>query len=61
MEEKPNSLINIAGKPIVRITIVEDVAVRTNFARITLLAATKRNNPKPIWRSKILKTVPKKL
>jgi hypothetical protein len=60
-EEKPNSLVNVAGKPIVRITIVEDVAVGTNIARITLLAATRRNNPKPIWRSKILKTVPKKL
>jgi hypothetical protein len=60
-EEKPNSLVNVAGKSRVRITIVEDVAVGTNIARITLLAATRRNNPKPIWRSKILKTVPKKL
>jgi hypothetical protein len=60
-EEKPNILVNIAGKPRVRITIVEDVAVGTHIARITLLAATRRNNPKPIWRSKILKTVPKKL
>jgi hypothetical protein len=59
-EEKPNNLVNIAGKPSVRITIVEDVAVGTNIARIILLAATRRNNPKPIWRSKILKTVPKK-
>jgi hypothetical protein len=47
-EEKPNSLVNVAGKPIVRITIVEDVAVGTNIARITLLAATRRKNPKPI-------------
>jgi hypothetical protein len=60
-KEKPNSLVNVAGKPRVRITIVEDVAVGTNITRITLLAATMRNNPKPIWRSKILKTVSKKL
>jgi hypothetical protein len=60
-EEKPNSLVNVAGKPKVRITIVKDVAVGTSIARITLLSATWRNNPKPIWRSKILKTIPKKL
>jgi hypothetical protein len=60
-EEKPNSLVNVAGKPRVRITIAEDVTVKTNIARITLLAAIRRNNPKPIWRSKILKTVPQKL
>jgi hypothetical protein len=47
-EEKPNSLINVTEKPRVRITIVEDVAVGTN-ARITLIASTRRNNPKPIW------------
>jgi hypothetical protein len=60
-KEKPNSLVNVAGKPRVRITIAEDVAVGINIARITLLAATRRNNPKPIWQSKILKIVPKKL
>jgi hypothetical protein len=37
----------------VRITIVEDVAVGTNTARIILLVATKRKDPKSIWRSKI--------
>jgi hypothetical protein len=58
-EEKPNSLVNIAGKPRVRITIVEDVAVGINIARITFLAATMRNNPKLIWWSKILKIIPK--
>jgi hypothetical protein len=47
-EEKPNSLVNVAGKARVRITIVEDVAVGTNIVRITLLVATRRNNPKPI-------------
>jgi type IV secretory pathway component VirB8 len=47
-EEKPNSLVNIAGKPRVRITIIKEVAVGTNIARITLLATTRRNNPKPI-------------
>jgi hypothetical protein len=60
-EEKLNNLVNIAEKPGVRITIVKDVAVGTNIARITLLVATRRNNPKPIWRSKILKIVSKKL
>jgi hypothetical protein len=60
-EKQHNGLVNIGGEPRVRITIVEDVAVGTNIVRITLLAATRRNNPKPIWRSKILKTVPKKL
>jgi hypothetical protein len=59
-EEKPNSLVNVAGKPRVRITI-EDVAAGTNIAKITLLVATRRNNLKLIWRSKILNTVPKKL
>jgi hypothetical protein len=59
-EKKPNSLVNIAGKLRVRITIVEDVTVVINIARISLLAASRRNNPKPIRRSKIFKTVPKK-
>jgi hypothetical protein len=60
-KEKPNSLVNVAGKPREQITIVKDVAVGTNIARITLLTATTRNNPKPISRRKILKTIPKKL
>jgi hypothetical protein len=47
-EEKPNSLINVAGKPRVRITIVEEVAVEIYIARITLLAAIRKNNSKPI-------------
>jgi hypothetical protein len=59
-EEKPNSLVNVAGEPKVRITIVKDVAAGINIARITLLAATRRKNPKLIWR-KIWKTVPIKL
>jgi hypothetical protein len=42
------SLSNVAGKPRIQTTIVKDVAVGTNIARITLLAATKRNNPKSI-------------
>jgi hypothetical protein len=37
----------------VRITIIEDVAAGTNTARIILLAATERKDPKSIWRSKI--------
>jgi hypothetical protein len=35
-EEKPNSLVDVAGESRVRITIVEDVAARRNIARITL-------------------------
>jgi hypothetical protein len=46
-------LINVVGESRVRITIVEDVAAGTNTVRITLLAATKRKDPKSIWRSKI--------
>jgi hypothetical protein len=46
-------LIDVAGKLRVRITIVEDVAAGTNTVRIILLAATKRKDPKLIWRSKI--------
>jgi hypothetical protein len=38
-------LINVAGELRVRITIVEDVAVETNIARIVLLASTKRKDP----------------
>jgi hypothetical protein len=52
-EKKPNSLVDVAGELGVRITIVEDVAARTNLARIILLAATIRKTPKSTWRSKI--------
>jgi hypothetical protein len=60
-EEKPNNLVNVAGEPKVQITIVKDVAAGINIARITLLVATRRKNPKLIWQSKIWKTVPIKL
>jgi hypothetical protein len=46
-------LIDVAGESRVRITIVKDVAAGTNTVRIILLAATKRKDPKSIWRSKI--------
>jgi hypothetical protein len=46
-------LIDVAGESRVRITIIEDVATGINTARIILLAATKRKDPKSIWRSKI--------
>jgi hypothetical protein len=46
-------LIDVAGESRVRITIVEDVATGTKTARIILLAAAKRKDPKLIWRSKI--------
>jgi hypothetical protein len=35
-------LVDVAGESRVQITIVEDVAARTNIVRIILLAATKR-------------------
>jgi hypothetical protein len=60
-EEKSNNLVNVAGEPKVRITIVKDVAAGINIVRKTLLAATRRKNPKLIWQSKIWKTVPIKL
>jgi hypothetical protein len=41
-------LIDIAGESRIRITIVENVAPGTNTARIILLAATKRKDPKSI-------------
>jgi hypothetical protein len=46
-------LIDVAGESRVRITIVEDVVAGINTARIILLAATKRKDPKLMWRSKI--------
>jgi hypothetical protein len=46
-------LVDIVGESRVSITIVEDVAAMTNIARIILLAATKRKDPKLIRRSKI--------
>jgi hypothetical protein len=42
-------LVDFAGESRVRITIVEDIAVGINIARIIPLAATKRKkNPKSI-------------
>jgi hypothetical protein len=52
-EKRPNSLVDVAGEPSIRITIVEDIAAGTNIARIILLAATMRKPPKSTWRSKI--------
>jgi hypothetical protein len=46
-------LVDIAGDSRVQTTIVENVAAGINIARIILLAATKRKDPKSIWRSKI--------
>jgi hypothetical protein len=46
-------LIDVVEEPSVRNPIVEDIAVRTNIARIILLAATMRKTPKSTWRGKI--------
>jgi hypothetical protein len=45
-EEKSNNLVGIAGEP----TIIEDIAVGTKIARITILVPIKRKSPKPISR-----------
>jgi hypothetical protein len=42
-------LVDVIGEPKVRITIVGDVAARTNIESKNLLAATMRKDPKPIW------------
>jgi hypothetical protein len=52
-KKETNNLVDVAKEPIVRIIIAKDVAVGTNIAKITHLAATIRENPKSIWRSKI--------
>jgi hypothetical protein len=54
----PNSLVNVAGEPRARITIVEDVVARKFIVRIILLAATMRSDPRLIWQSKIRRTIP---
>jgi hypothetical protein len=46
-------LITVVGESRVRITIIEEVAAGTKTARIIFLAASKRKDPKSIWRSKI--------
>jgi hypothetical protein len=53
MEDKPNSLIDVAGEPRVRINVIEDVAVGVDIARINLLVATNKNHPRSIRQSKI--------
>jgi hypothetical protein len=40
-------MVDVAGEPRVRTTVVEDVVVGTNIAR-RLLAATMRKDSKPI-------------
>jgi hypothetical protein len=54
-------LVDVAGESRVRITIVEDVAAEKIIARIILLAATMRKDPRSVWRSKIQRTIPKEL
>jgi hypothetical protein len=45
-EKRPNSVVDVAGEPSIRITIVEDVAAGTNIERIILLAAIMKKTPK---------------
>jgi hypothetical protein len=54
-------LVDAAGKSRVRIIIVEDVAAGKIIARIILLAATMRKDPRLVWRSKIQRTIPREL
>jgi hypothetical protein len=56
-----NSLVDIAGQPKAQITIAEDVAAEKITARIILIAATMPKDPRSIWRSKIQRTIPRKL
>jgi hypothetical protein len=44
-EKQQNSLVNVAGNPRVRTTIVEDIAVGTNFATTNILAEIMRKDP----------------
>jgi hypothetical protein len=46
-------MVDVAGKPRVRITIVDNISTGINVARTNLLEATMRIDPKLIWRSKI--------
>jgi hypothetical protein len=46
-------MVDIAGKPRVRITIVGNIATGINVARTNILEATMRIDPKLIWISKI--------
>jgi hypothetical protein len=54
-------LVDVAGESRVRITIVEDGAVEKIIARIILLAATMKKDPRSIWLSKIRRTIPREL
>jgi hypothetical protein len=42
MKDDPNSRINVAREPRVRINIIENVAVGVDIARINLLVATNK-------------------
>jgi hypothetical protein len=54
-------LVDVARESRVRITIVKVVAAKKIIARIILLAATMRKDPRSIWRSKIQRTIPREL
>jgi hypothetical protein len=57
-------LVDVAGESRVRITIVKDVAagkIIARIARIILLAATMRKDPRSVWQSKIQRTIPREL
>jgi hypothetical protein len=45
-------MVDIAGEPRVRVTVIDNVAARTNIVR-RFLATTVIKDPKPFWRSKI--------
>jgi hypothetical protein len=45
-QKKMDNLIDIVGESRVQITIIEDVDIETNTARIILLVVTKRKDPK---------------
>jgi hypothetical protein len=47
-EDEPDSLVDIASEPRVRITFDKDVAARIDIARKNLLTTTNENHPRSI-------------
>jgi hypothetical protein len=54
-------MVDVAGESRVRITIVKDVAAGKIIARIILLVATMRKDPRSVRQSKIQRTIPREL
>jgi hypothetical protein len=48
LQREPDILVDVASRPRVRVTIVEDVAAEIYIARKNLLATTNKNHPRSI-------------